>query len=111
MRGSIVLIKEKAGYRKGFVGGLFWGLLEVFLSGKRDSTIKDKADVILDEKPNTRDLTRETLVLGEDVNSPGLIRKGKIEQIGDTTCTIKTNDKTWNSKLNDVRIVKISNLC
>ncbi|XP_078348139.1 protein lev-9-like isoform X2 [Oculina patagonica] len=111
MPGSIVLIKEKAGYRKGFVGGIFSDRLEVFLSGKRDSTLKNKADVILDEKPHARDLTRGTLVLGEDVNSPGLIRKGKIEQIGDTTCTIKTNDKTWNSKLKDIRIVKISNPC
>ncbi|KAL9989278.1 hypothetical protein ACROYT_G003811 [Oculina patagonica] len=112
MRGSIGFIKDNAGYRKGFVSGFFWGFfLEVFMSGKRDSILKNKEDVILDEKPHARDLTRGTLVLGEDVNSPGIIRKGKIEQIGDTTCTIKTNDKTWNSKLKDVRIVKISNLC
>ena len=68
-------------------------------------------DVILDEKPNVHELTKGTVVLGESVNSPGIIREGKIEQIGDSFCTIKTNDATWKSNLNDVRIVKKTYFC
>jgi len=51
------------------------------------------------------------LVLVEDVGSPGLITEGEIEQIEDSVCTIKTNDKPWKSDLNKIRIIKISDFC
>ena len=83
----------------------------MFQFGEAKSTLKKAADVVLDEKPNVHELTNRALVLGEDVNSPGVIREGNIEQVGTSSCTIKTNSETWKSNLNDVRIVKISNLC
>ena len=83
-----------------------------FSLGKSKAQWTEKAaDVILDEKPNVHELTTRTLVFGEDVNSPGVIREGNIEQVGASFCTIKTNNEAWKSNLNDVRIVKISNLC
>jgi hypothetical protein len=71
----------------------------------------ETADVILDEEPNVHELATGTLVLGEDISSPGITREGKIEQIADSFCTIKTNDETWKSNLNDVRIVKKTYFC
>jgi len=111
LQGSAVLIKRDDGYRKGYVGGIFFGQLEIFQFGEEKSSVKKAADVILDEKANVHELTKETLVLGEDVYSPGVIREGNIEQVWASSCTIKTNNETWKSNLNDVRIVKISNLC
>ena len=93
------------------MGGIFYGWLEVFQFGEAKSTLKKAADVILDEEPSVHELTNRTLVLGKDVNSPGVIREGNLEQVGASFCTIKTNNETWKSNLNDVRIVKISNLC
>lgn len=111
MRGSAVLIKQNGAYRKGHVGTyIYRDLLEVYQPGYFGE-MKNRVEQILDEKPHAHDLARGTLVLGEDVNSPGLIREGKIEQIGDTSCTIKTNDETWKSNLNDVRVVKIPDFC
>jgi len=111
LEGSAVLIKRDGGYRKGYVGGIFYGRLEIFQFGERKSTLKKAADVILDEKANVHELTKGTLVLADDVYSPGVIREGIIEQIWASSCTIKTNNETWKSNLNGVRIVKISNLC
>jgi len=111
LQGSAVLIKRDGGYRKGYMGGIFFGQLEIFQFGEGKSSLKKAADVILDEKANVHELTKGTLVLGEDVYSPGVIREGIIEQVLASSCTIKTNNETWKSNLNDVRIVKISNLC
>lgn len=56
LQGSAVLVKRDAGYRKGFVGGIFYGRLEIFQFGERKSTLKKAADVILDEKANVHEL-------------------------------------------------------
>ena len=97
--------------KPGFVGGIFYGGLEVFQFGEAKSTRKKVTDVILDEEPSVHELTNRTLVLGKNVNSPGVIREGNIVQVGALFCTIKTNNETWKSNLNDVRIVKISKVC
>ena len=73
--------------------------------------MKTTAHVILDEKPNVHDLAIGTLVLGEDATSTGQIRKGKIEQISNSVCTLKSDDEIWKSDLNKIRIVKISDYC
>ena len=114
MRSSAVLIKRNDRYQRGYVGEFIStkaNLLEVFLPGQRNSIIVTRADVIQDEKPDVHELSIGKLVVGEDVTSPGLIRKGKIQQITDSVCTIKTNDETWKSDLNDIRNVKISPFC
>ena len=111
MRGSAVLIKQSNGYQEGYIAGIYYGLLDIYQSGQKKSKIKKRAEVILNEKPNAQDLAKGTLVLGEDVRSPGLIRQGKLEQIRDSLCTIKTNDETWKSNLNDVRVIKIPDFC
>ena len=112
MRGSAVLIKTNVGYQKGYVGGIYHGdILEVFQSGETASKTKERTELILDEKLNAHDLAIGTEVIGEDVNSPGLIRQGTLQQIGDSFCTIKTNDETWKSNLNDVRGIKSSDFC
>ena len=114
MRGSAVLIKQNGIYQRGFVGGYIStkaNLLEVFLRGKFSSIQVTRAEVILDEKPAVHELVIGKLVLGEDVTTPGLIRKGKIEQITDSVYTIKTNNETWKSDINDIRIDKISAFC
>ena len=112
MRGSAVLINENGRYQRGFVGEYIFGnLLEVFLPGKPSSIMKNSGEVILDEKPNVHELAIGTLVLGEDATSTGQIRKGKIEQISNSVCTIKSNDEIWKSDLNKIRIVKRSGYC
>ena len=114
MRGSAVLIKQNGGYQRGFVGEYIntkANLLEVFLPGEEKSIPVARAAVILDEKPDVHELVIGKLVLGEDVTTPGLIRKGKLEQITDSFCTIKTNDETWKSDLNGIRFDKISPFC
>ena len=111
MGGSAVFIKQNDRYQRGYAGKTYANWLEVFLPGKVDSIVVTKADVVQDEKPDVHELTIGKLVLGEDATSPGLIRKGKIEQITGSVCTIKTNDETWESDLNDIRIDKISSFC
>ena len=113
MRGSAVLTKQNGRYQRGFVGYISTkaNLLEVLLPGKIAGIQVTRAEVILDEKTDVHELVIGKLVLGEDVTTPGLIRKGKIEQITDSFCTIKTNDETWKSDLNDIRIDKISAFC
>ena len=114
MRGSAVLIKQNGRYQRGYVGGYIStkaNLLEAFFPGKFTSIPVARTEVILDEKPDVHELVIGKLVLGEDVTTPGLIRKGKIEQITDSVCTIKTNDETWKSDINDIRIDKISAFC
>ena len=114
MQGSAVLIKQNDGYQRGFVGKYFGGkhnIVELFLPGKINSIAMQRADMILDEKPSVHDLAIGNLVLGEDASSPGQIRQGKIEQIADSFCTIKTDDEIWKSELNKIRIVKISDFC
>lgn len=114
MRGSVVYTKQNDRYHRGYVGAYIsikTNSVEVLLPGKVDSIITTRADVVQDEKPDVHELAIGKLVLGEDVTTPGLIRKGKIVQITDSVCTIKTNDETWKSDLNDIRIVKISPFC
>ena len=114
MRSSAVLIKQNDRYQRGYIGEVIStkaDLLEVFLPGQRNSIIVTRADVVQDEKPDVHELSIGKLVLGEDVTSPGLTRKGKIEQITDSVCTIKMNDETWKSDIKDIRIVKISAFC
>ena len=113
MRGSTVLIKQNGRYQRGYVGEYFStkGVLEVFLPGKVESMVVKRADVIQDEKPDVHELAIGKLVLGEDATSPGLIRKGNIEQITDPVYTIKSNDETWKSDLNNIRIVKMPAFC
>ena len=112
MRGSAVLVKENGRYQRGIVGTYISGnSLEVFLLGYTLSKIVARSQLIQDEKPNIHELAIGKLVLVEDVGSPGLITEGKIEQIEDSVCTIKTNNKTWKSDLNKIRIIKISDFC
>ena len=112
MRGSAVLTKENFGYSKGYLADFSWGDLEVFLVGETVSTFKNRKDVILDQKVIVQDLVeRVTVVVGEDVNSPGSIKEGIIEQIGDAVCTIRSTDGTWKSKLDDIRVAKIPKSC
>ena len=98
MRGSAVLIKQNGIHQRGYVGGYIStkaNLLEALLPGKVHGIPVTRAEVILNEKPAVHELVVGKLVLGEDVTTPGLIRKGKLEQITDSFCTIKTNDETW----------------
>ena len=114
MRGSAALIKQNGRYQRGYVGEYIStkrNVLEVFLPGKVASMIVKRADVIQDEKPDVHELAVGMLVLGKDATSPGLIRKGNIEQIEDSVYTIKTNDETWKSDLNNIRIVKLPAFC
>jgi len=114
MRGSAILIKENGRYQHRFVGEYIdveYNLLEVLPPGKKRSIIMNRDHVILDEKPSVQDLAIGTLVLGEDATSPGQIRKGKIEQISNSVCTIKSNHEIWKSDLNKIRIVKRSAFC
>ena len=114
MRGSAVLIKQDGRYQRGYVGEYIstkTNQLEVHYPGKDLSIIVARAEVIPDEKPDVHELAIGKLVLGEDAASPGLIRNGKIEQIKESVCTIKTNDETWKSDLNDIRIVKMPAVC
>ena len=112
MRGSAVLVKENGRYERGVVGEYISGnSLEVFLLGNTRSKMVVRSQLIQDEKPSIHELAIGKLVLAEDVGSPGLITEGKIEQIEDSVCTIKTNNKTWKSDLNKIRIIKISDFC
>ena len=114
MRGSAVLIKRNGRYQRGYVGEYIstkTNVLEVYFPGKDHSIIVTRADVVQDEKPDVHELAIGKLVLGEDATSPGLIRKGNIEQITDSVYTIKTNDETWKSDLNNIRIVKMPAFC
>ena len=112
MRGSAVLFNVNGRYQRGFVGEYIYGnLLEVFLPGKPTTIMKTSGELILDEKPNVHELAIGILVLGEDATSLGQIREGKIEQISNLDCTIKSNDEIWMSDLNNIRIVKRSGYC
>jgi len=112
MRGSAVLFKENGRYQRGIVGEYISGnVLEVYLLGNTGSKMVARSQLIQDEKPSIHELAIGKLVLVEDVGSSGLMREGKIEQIEDSVCTIKTNNKTWKSDLNKIRIIKISDLC
>jgi len=112
MRGSAILVKENGRYQRGIVGEYISGnSLEVYLFGNTRSRIVARSQLIPDEKPSIHELAIGKLVLVEDVASPGLIIEGKIEQIEDSVCTIKTNNKTWKSDLNTIRIIKISDFC
>ena len=114
MRGSAVLIKQNGRYQRGYVGAYIYtktNELEVHFPGKDGSIIVARADVIPDEKPDVHELVIGKLVLGEDAASAGLIRNGKIEQITDSFYTIKTNNETWKSDLNNIRIVKMPAFC
>ena len=114
MRGSAVLIEQNGRYQRGYVGEYIvtkTNDLEVFLPGKDKSMMVKRADVIQDEKPDVHELAVGMLVLGEDSTSRGLIRKGNIEQITDSVYTMKTNDETWKSDLNNIRIVKMPAFC
>ena len=112
MRGSAVLVKENGRYQRGIVGEYISGnYLEVYLHGIGGRKMLARSQLIQDEKPNIHELAIGKLVLVEDVGSPGIITEGKIEQIENSVCTIKTNDKTWKSDLNKIRIIKISDFC
>ena len=114
MGGSAVLIKQNGRYQRGYVGEYIsttTNQLEVHFPGKDVSIIVARAEVIPDEKPDVHELAIGKLVLGEDAASPGLIRNGEIEQITDSVYTIKTNDETWKSDLNNIRIVKMPAFC
>ena len=114
MRGSAVLIKQNGRYQHGYVGEYIStkaNKLEVLFPGKDLRRIVTTADVVQDEKPRVHELAIGKLVLGKDAASPGVIRNGKIEQITDSVYTIKTNDETWKSDLNDIRIVKMPAFC
>ena len=112
MRGSAVLVKENGRYRRGIVGEYISGnFLEVYLLGNTRSKMVARSELIQDEKPSIHELAIGKLVLVEDVGSPGLITEGKIEQIEDSVCIIKTKNKTWKSDLNKIRIIKISDFC
>ena len=112
MRGSAVLIKQNGRYQRGYVGEyISKNELEVHFSGKGDVRIVTRAAVVQDEKPDVQELVVGKLVLVEDAASPGLFRKGNIEQMTDSVYTIKTNDETWKSDLNNIRIVKMPAVC
>jgi len=112
MRGSAVLVKENGRYQRGIVGEYISGnSLEVFLLGNTDSKMVPRSQLIQDEKPSIHELAIGKSVLVENVGLPGLITEGEIEQIEDSVCTIKTNNKPWKSDLNKIRIIKISDFC
>jgi len=112
MRGSAVLIKENGRYQRGFVGYFIHGnSLEVWLPVRTSSIWTSREHVILDEKPNVHELAIGILVIGEDPTSPGQIRVGRIEQISNSVCTIKSYDGIWRSDLNKISIVKKAHYC
>ena len=114
MRGSAVLIELNGRYQRGYVGEYIstkTNELEVHFPGKDGTRIVTRAYVVQDEKPDVHELVIGKLVVGEDAASPGLIKNGKIEQIKDSVYTIKTNDETWKSDLNNIRIVKMPAFC
>ena len=67
-------------------------------------------DAVLDETPDPAKLTPNTLVLRKNIGS-GSFQKGIIERKNGTTYWIKTNDVTWASDLNDVRLDKSPEFC
>ena len=67
-------------------------------------------DAVLDETPDPAKLTPNTWVLGKKIGSRSF-QKGIIEQKDGTKYWIKTDDVTWASDLNDVRLLKSPEFC
>jgi len=111
MTGSAVLAKRYGGYWKGYVGVIqrVTDRLEILQSG--GAFILPRVDAVLDEKPDSRELTKGTLVLVKDFYS-ALITKGEIVQTEVPSCSVKTVDgKVRTVGVDYVRVVKQSNLC
>jgi len=111
MAGSPVLAKWDGRYWKGYVGQIerVTDLFETLQPGK--SRIVRRIDAVLDEKPDSNELTKRTLVLVKNFYSD-LIREGEIVQTGNPSCSVKTKDGIVRRvHVNNVRVVKQSRFC
>ena len=108
LTGSAVIVKANGRYLKTRVKNVYrsrnqfraigyWGMLS-------------RRDAVLDETPDPAKLTPNTFVLGKNIAS-GSFQKGIIERKDGTKYWIKTNDVTWASDLNDVRLGKSPEFC
>ena len=111
MAGSAVLAKWDGRYWKGYVGHIerVTDKFETLQPG-RSHTVR-RVDAVLDEKPDSSELTKGTLVLVKDVYSDQ-IREGEIVQTGNPLCSVKTKDGIVKRvHVNNVRVVKQSRFC
>jgi len=111
MAGSAVLAKWNGKYWKGYVGTIerVTDTFETLQRGK--SRTVQRVDAVLDEKPDSRELTKGTLVLVKDFYSE-LIREGKIVQTGNPLCSVKTKDGIVRRvHVSNVLVIKQSRFC
>ena len=108
LTGSAVIVKANGKYLKTRVKKVYRSTDQIKVVGY--SPILSRRDPVLDETPDPVKLTPNTLVLGKNIGS-GSFEKGIIERKDGTKYWIKTNDFTWASDLNDVRLVKSPEFC
>jgi len=111
MAGSAVLAKWDGRYWKGYVGQIerVTDSFETLQPG-RSRTVR-RVDAVLDEKADSSELAKGTLVLVKDFYSDQ-IREGEIVQTGNPLCSVKTKDGIVKRvHVNNVRVVKQSRFC
>jgi len=108
LTGSAVIVKANGGYLKTQLKKVYRPSNQFTVVGYRPKL--STRDAVLDETPDPAKLTSNKLVLGKNIGS-GSFRKGVIERKDGTKYWIKTDDFTWASDLNDVRLVKSPEFC
>ena len=108
LTGSAVIVKVDGRYLKAHVRKVYRSRNQLRVIGYWP--VLSTRDAVLDETPDPAKLTPNTLVLGKNIGS-GSFQKGIIERKDGTKYWIKTNDVTWASDLNDVRLVKSPEFC
>ena len=109
LTGSAVIVKVNGKYLKTHVKKVYRSSNQVRVIGHRGLPLSTR-DAVLDETPDPAKLTPNTLVLGKNIGS-GSFQRGIIERKDGTKYWIKTNNVTWASDLNDVRLAKSPEFC
>ena len=109
LTGSAVIVKANDRYLKTHVKKVYRSSNQLQVTDYRGKPI-DIIDAVLDETPDPAKLTPKTFVLGKNIAS-GSFQKGIIVRKDGTKYWIKTNDVTWASDLNDVRLGKSPEFC
>ena len=108
LTGSAVIVQVYGRYLKTHVRKVYRSRNVFRAIGYRG--VLSRRDAVLDETPDPAKLTPNALVLGKDIGS-GSFQKGIIDRKDGTKYWIKTNDVTWASDINDVRLVKSPEFC
>ena len=108
LTGSAVIVKVDDRYLKTHVKEVDRLRNQIKVVGY--SRMFSRGDAVLDETPDPAKLIPNTLVLGKNIGT-GSFQKGIIDRKDGTKYWIKTDDVTWPSDLNDVRLDKSPAFC